>query len=119
MHVGACDVAPGGKIGRCLVPRQASLRKEDLRPERGHDILSDLVLDGEDVGRLAIVALSPVMVAGCRVNELCGYAQAVAGLPHASLENVADAELAADLPDIGRPALVGKARIAGDDEEIA
>ena len=42
-----------------------------------------------------------------------------AGLAHAAFEHVAHAELAADLLHVNRPALVGEARIARDDEQPA
>ena len=51
------------------------------------------------------------------VDQLAGDAHAVAGLAHAAFEHVAHAKLAADLPDVERLALVGEARIAGDDEQ--
>ena len=37
-------------------------------------------------------------------------------LAHAAFEDIAHAKLAADLPHVDRPALVGEARIAGDHE---
>ena len=53
------------------------------------------------------------------VDQLAGDAHAVAGLAHAAFEHIAHAEFAADLLHIDRLALVGEARIAGDDEEPA
>lgn len=45
--------------------------------------------------------------------------EAIAGadLAHAALEHVAHAQLAADLLDVDSAALVGEARIAGDDDQ--
>ena len=59
------------------------------------------------------------MRAGCRVDQLRGDAHPAAGLAHRAFEDIADAELAADLLHVDGLALVGKARIAGDDEEPA
>ena len=59
------------------------------------------------------------MGAGTCVDQLSGDAHAITGFTDRALEHIAGAELAADLPDIKRLALVGKARIAGEDEEPA
>ena len=90
-------------------------RQPDL--ERRHDLERDLVLDGEDVGELAVVAVGPEMPAGRRVDQLGGDAHPLAGAPHAALEHMADAQLPADHPEIDRLALVGEARVAGDDQQ--
>ncbi len=58
----------------------------------------DLVLDGEDVGELAVVALGPDVAVGRGVDQLDGDAHPVAGLAHAALDHVLDAELARHLP---------------------
>ena len=72
---------------------------------------SDLVLDGKHVLQLSIVALGPTVSAGDGVDELRGDADAIASAANAAFEHVADAELAADLPDIDRLALVLKAEL--------
>ena len=74
----------------------------ELRLDRRDDRLGDLVLHGEDVGETAVVALRPDMAAGRDVVELRGDAHAVAGLAHAALEHVADAELLGDLLHVDR-----------------
>ena len=74
----------------------------DLRLDRGDDRVGDVVLHGEDVDKLAVVALGPEMAAGGGVVELRGDAHAVAGLAHAAFDDVADAELLGDLPDMNR-----------------
>jgi hypothetical protein len=57
------------------------------------------------------------MGAGRRVDELAGDAHAVAGFPDRAFEHVTHAQFARQLLHIDGPALVGKARIAGDYEE--
>jgi hypothetical protein len=57
------------------------------------------------------------MGAARRIDQLAGDAHAAAGLADASLQHVAHAELAADLADVRRLALVGEARIARDHEQ--
>ena len=59
------------------------------------------------------------MRAGLCLDQVAGDAHPVAALAHAAFEHIADAEFAADLLHIDRLALVGEARIAGDDEEPA
>ena len=56
-------------------------------PEPGCDRVRDLVLDGEHIGELAIVALRPEMVSVGRVDELRCYPQAVAGLADAAFQD--------------------------------
>ena len=46
-------------------------------------------------------------------------AHAIAALAYRAFEHVTDPEFAADLLYVDRPALVGEARIAGDDEQPA
>ena len=57
------------------------------------------------------------MRAGRRVDQLRADAYTIAGFADRTLEDVAHPQLAADLFHIDRLALVGEARIAGDDEE--
>jgi hypothetical protein len=54
-----------------------------------------------------------------RVDQLRSDADAVAGFAHRAFQNIADAQFATDLLYVDGLALVGKARIAGDDEEPA
>ena len=51
------------------------------------------------------------------VDELAGNAHAIARLAYTAFQHVSHAEFASDLPDVGRLALVGKTRIAGDHEQ--
>ena len=81
------------------------------------DGLRHLVLKREDVGELAVVVLGPNMVAGRRVDQLGGDANAISGLAHAALQHVAHAEVAGDLGHVHGLALVCEGRIARDHEE--
>src|SRR5690349_18630573 len=51
------------------------------------------------------------------VDQLCRDAHAIAVLSHGAFQEIAHAELATDLLCIDCPTLVGKCRVAGDDEE--
>jgi len=42
--------------------------------------LGNLVLHREDVGEVAVITLSPDMLAGLRLDQLCGDADAIAAL---------------------------------------
>ena len=79
----------------------------------------DLVLQFEHVFDQAIEAVGPEVRAGFGLDQLSGDAHPVAALAHRAFEDVAHAKLAADLLHVRRLALVGKTRIAGDDEEPA
>ena len=65
-----------------------------------HDRLRDIVLNGEDVLHLAVVALRPQMITVGNVHELSGDAKAVAHLADAALENRRDLQLPSDLADV-------------------
>ena len=84
------------------------LRRFDLWRNHGHNGLRHFLLYREDVLQHAVVALGPDVVAGKRVNKLASHTNPIRRLPDAALQHIADAEFAADLPDIGRLALVGE-----------
>ena len=75
--------------------------------------LDHLVLEREDVGILAIVALGPDMAAGLAVYQLRIDPYVVAGAAHGALQHVAHTELARDLADVDRLILVGERRVRG------
>jgi hypothetical protein len=68
--------------------------------QRSGDGLGDVVLNGEDVGKLAVVAFRPEMIAVLRVDELCGYADTVSGSPEAAFKNRPDAKRLGDPADV-------------------
>ena len=90
------------------------LGRDGAHHARGH-----LILQIEDVRQLAVETVRPEMRARRSIDELPGDAHPVARLAHAAFEHVAHAELAPDLLHVHRPALVGEARIARDDEQPA
>ena len=57
------------------------------------------------------------MIAGLRLDQLGGDADAVGGFAQAAFEHIAYAQFAPNLADLDRPPLVGERRIAGDDEQ--
>src|SRR5215472_18497918 len=70
----------------------------DLRLDCGDDRRGDLVLHREHIGEVAIVAFRPQLAAADDVIELRADAHALAAPAHAALDQIADAELLADLP---------------------
>jgi hypothetical protein len=95
-------------VGR-LVQRAEALLRVDVRLDRSHHALCDVILDCEEVAQLAVVSLGPDVLSRLRVDELRGHADAPAGGTHAAFEDVADAELLRDLPHVHGFSLVGEA----------
>src|SRR5262245_10644950 len=85
--------------------------------ERANDARGHVVLQRKYVDDIAIIALSPNMRAGLRLNQLTGDAHAIARLANTAFKNVANAEFAADLLDVHRTTFVGEGRIARYDEQ--
>ena len=75
-----------------------------------------LVLYGEKVGQVSVVALSPYMRATFRFDQLGGDTHALARTANATLQDIPYAEFAANSTYVGRLTLIGKARVASDDE---
>jgi len=82
---------------------------QDHAQRRG-DLGGDLVLQGEDIGELAVEAVRPELIAVLGLDQLDAHAQAVAGPPHAALEDRADAERTTDRAHILAAPLEGERR---------
>ena len=90
---------------------------QELHPQGGDDRLGDLVLDREDVGKVAVVAVGPGVTAGLGVDQLGGDPHPVAGLAHAAFEDVGDVERARDFLDVHHLALERERRVPRDHEQ--
>src|SRR5713226_4081431 len=88
------------------------LRLPQVRLHRADHAGGDPILQLEDVVKRAVVALSPDMRAGRRVDELTRNADAVAGLAHAALDQVAHAKLASDFLHVERLTFVNESTVA-------
>ena len=73
---------------------------KELDLERGDDRLRDLVLQREDVGKIAIVAFRPDVLVVRAVDQLRGDPHAIARFAHAAFEHVRDLELPRDLRQV-------------------
>lgn len=71
-------------------------------------------MHGEDVGKVAIVALRPDVATGRRVDQLRRDPHPIAGAPNRSFQHRTHAKLRPDRPDVGALSPIGKARVAGD-----
>jgi hypothetical protein len=107
----------GLRIGGRARPDRLQFLRQQFQLERGHDVSRDLVLKGEDVRKDAIETLGPEMAACPGVDQLGGYANPVSRLPDASLEDVADLQLAGELVDLHGLSLEIEGRVAGNDED--
>ena len=79
----------------------------------------DFVLHVEEIGERLVEPLGPEMIAVLGVDQLHVDAHAVAAALNAAFQHVADVQLAPDLLQVDRLALVGERRVAGDDEGAA
>ena len=109
----------GSHALRGLALRAIVAGRFDPAGERADDRAAHLVLDGEDVLDLAVVALGPDVPVGLGIDQLHGDSDTVAGFANAPLDDIVNSELARDVLDLDRPALVHERRVSGDNQEIA
>ena len=100
------------------VPDAGLLALDELELERSNHVRGDLVLEREDVAKLAVEAHRPKLRAADRLDELGGDAHPAAGFAHAPLEHVAYVQLAADDMRVDGLALVGEGRVARNHEQV-
>ena len=99
---------PSIEAVRRLAPGAPALSHPDLRLDRDHDLLGDLVLQVEDVIQTAIEAIGPEVIAAGRIDELCRDPDPVARLADTAFDDVANTQFASHLGDIDGFALVDK-----------
>src|SRR5262249_47176789 len=76
----------------------------------------DLILQIEDILKVAVEAIRPDMSPRAGIYELAGDAHPVSHLAHAALKHIAYPKFATDLPNVDCFSLVREGRVAGDDE---
>jgi hypothetical protein len=102
-----------------LVSHTRCFGHDDLWPDRVDNLVSDFVLQFENVGQMPIVPVGPQVNAVAGVDQLGGYPDPIRCLTHTPLEHVAHAQLFCHFADINRFAFECEAGIAGDNEEPA
>jgi hypothetical protein len=101
-----------------MLIRPGCLRSDQLDAERVREPARDLVLQREQIARVAGETLGPQMRIGLGIDQLGTDADLVARPPNASFEHIAHAQLAADLLGIDRFVPVRERGIARDHEHI-
>ena len=100
------------------MPDAGLLALDELELERSNHVRGDLVLEREDVAKLAVEAHRPKLLAADRLDELGGDAHPAADFALAPLEHVAYVQLAADDMRVDDLVLVGDGRVARDHEQV-
>ena len=93
-HLGGQHALIGRHVVRRLALRTVVRGGLDATGQRRDNRAGHLVLDGENVLELAVVAFGPNVPVGFCVDQLHGDADAIARLSHASLEDVFDRKFA-------------------------
>ena len=79
------------QIAGAVADKSLALSEPERHFERPRDRLSDVLLGGENIRKLAIVILGPKMRRIVRANELRGDAHATAVLPDRAFDEMRDA----------------------------
>ena len=82
------------------------LRGRQLRLQRIGNFVSEIALDRENVGHIAVVIVGPDVLIGVGIDQLHVDAHLVSRAAHASLENIGNTERLADFTKVRRPASV-------------
>src|ERR1700730_17343144 len=95
-----------------MIGRPSSLRCDQLNVERNGDPARDLVLQREQIARVAVETLSPQMSVGLGIDQLRVDADLVTRPTDASFEDITHAQLAPDLLHFYRLVPIGERGIA-------
>src|SRR5215471_15527877 len=94
----ALAIIPSAHVLRPFCDYALALRAGQCWLDRGGDARGDFVLHREDVSQISVIPLRPEMGTGGYVDELAADAHPLPRSAHATLEDIADTKLAADLP---------------------
>jgi hypothetical protein len=103
-------------VGR-LQTRPFKLGLLHARLNRTDNARRDAILQTEHIVQRAVELVGPDVRAARCVDQLAADADAIAGLTHRALEDVADAKLPAYFADVDHAAFVREGRVARDDKE--
>src|ERR1700719_3797831 len=95
-----------------LARRPPALGRDHLDLDGASQPGGNLVLPVEEIGERLVEACGPQMRAALGIDELRVDPDPAACILHATFEDVTHAELAADLADVDRLALVGESGVA-------
>src|SRR5215471_10794621 len=115
----ALAIIPRAHVLRPLRDYALAFGARQRRLDSGGDARSDVVLHRKDIGQVAVVSLSPEMGAGGNIDKLAADAHPLPGPAHATFEDITDAKVTANLPEIDGFSFVSECGIAGDDEKPA
>src|SRR3954466_16361780 len=93
------------------------LRGVEIRLDRCHDPLSNLILHRENVADVPVITFRPHVGAALGLDQLGTDAHAVRSFADATFQNVAHAKLSAYLLYVHCPAPIDEARVTGDHEQ--
>ena len=105
-------VIVGVDIGGRRAGQSQPLRLQQPDLQGRHDAAGDLVLDREDVGQRAVVALGPDLTARGAVDQPDGETEPVAGTAHAAFQHMADPKPGAGIDRRARARLQGETGLA-------
>jgi hypothetical protein len=101
-----------------MLGRSIGLGTDQLKAERVRDSTRDLVLQGEQIAHVAVEPLRPQMGVGLGIDQLRVDAHLVPRPLDDPLQNIAHAQLAADLLRVDRLASIGEGGITRDHETV-
>ena len=99
-----------------LDPAACILHEFDL--QRLSEATGDLILSDREVADISVEPVCPKVCPGLAVNQLYVYLGLFTNPPHAAFEHVADTKFSANQLHVDGLALIGKGRVAGDDEAV-
>ena len=98
----------GREVARWFASNMLNREAVEMAGNSTHDGTNDFILHREYVVQIAVVSLSPNVIPGFGLDELCSNPHPVGHLTHATLHDVMDAQFTADLLNLRRLTLVLK-----------
>src|SRR6516164_1870514 len=94
MRLEPCSAPPENVVeGVGMFGRPGRFRPDEFKVESNPDPAGDLILQGEQIARVAIGAVSPQMRVGLGIDQLGGDSDLIARSPDAPFEHVAHTKL--------------------------